>query len=335
LIIHALKEISMATLKDVAKDVGVSVATVSYVLNKTGSVSVEMQKRVLAAVDRLNYQPNRQAQAMRTGKTNTIGLVLPDLTNPFFPELAQKVENEARARGISVILIDAQNSKEAEKEGINTLNQQNVDGIIWCPTNNQVANEISVHNKPTVLIDRPHPGFDVVHSNYHSAGAIAAEHAVALGHQRIGLLSGPQDIESAIERRKGIINTASGRLNIVWDVDVPFSSELNEEAIQLLKSSSVSLVLAASDLIAIGAINILRDAGIRVPEDISIIGFDDIPWASLVRPRLTTVSQPIADMGREAVLRLCQRIEEPAIATRSVVLDVGLVERESAIAFVD
>lgn len=321
----------MSTLKDVAKEVGVSVATVSYVLNKTGSVSDDVSKKVLAAVKKLNYTPNRRAQAMRTGFSQSIGLVLPDLTNPFFPELAQKVEKEARKRGIAVVLIDSQNTLEAETQGLSILSQQGVDGIIWCPVSDVPPERKATIGCPVVLIDRPSSGFDVVHANYRAGGALMADHALALGHHKIGLLSGPQDIESAVLRRNGFLEKAKDKLDIAWDVEVAFSTDLNELAIAALKSNTATLIVAADDLIAIGAINALTDLGLEVPKDVSVIGFDNIPWATMIRPKLTTISQPIADIGKVAVDILVQRIHDPEKTVCSFILDVNLIVRDSAI----
>ena len=323
----------MSTLKDIAKEVGVSVATVSYVLNNTGSVGEEVRKRVLAAVKKLNYRPNRRAQAMRTGVSQSIGLVLPDLTNPFFPELAQSVENEARKRGMAVVLIDSQNNAEAELQGLAILQQQGVDGIIWCPVDDLVAQKATHLNCPIVLIDRPAQGFDVVHSNYRRGGALAAEHAIANGHRSVGILCGPRNIDSAEQRRMGFREQAEGKLDIVWEVEVPYATCLNEAACAALASGQASFVFAADDLIAIGAINSLNDRGIRVPEDVSIIGFDNIPWAELIRPKLTTISQPITDIGRASVDILLQKIHSPERIACAIILDVKLIERDSVIPF--
>ena len=321
----------MPTLKDVAKEVGVSVATVSYVLNNTGSVGETVSKQVLAAVKKLGYTPNRRAQAMRTGFSQSIGLVLPDLTNPFFPELAQKVEDEARKQGIAVVLIDSQNNIEAETQGLSILAQQSVDGIIWCPVGNVTHEKKAATNCPIVLIDRPSQGFDVVHANYRAGGAIAAEHALQLGHTKIGLLSGPQNIESAIQRRNGFVEQAKNKLDIVWEIEVPFTTELNAAALTALASKEATFIFAADDLIAIGAINALMDIGLNVPNDVSVIGFDNIPWATMIRPKLTTISQPIADIGKVAVDILVQRIHDPEKTVCSFILDVNLIVRDSAI----
>ena len=323
----------MTTLKDVAKNVGVSVATVSYVLTGRGSVSKAVSEKVLSVVEELGYRPNRQARTMRTGVSNSIGFILPDLTKPYFPHLAQKIENAARKAGFVVLLIDCQSQIEAEREGFDLLAQQSVDGVIWFPMDQQIPDEISNLGCPMVLIDRSIAGFDAVHCDYLRGGAIQAQYAIELGHQRVGLLSGPQNIESARKRREGFVAAAGEQMDIVWDIEVPFSRDLNESALTALKLNQVSLVVCADDLIAIGTIGVLNDYDLSVPSQVSVIGFDNISWSTVVTPKLTTINQPIAAIGTEAVDILIQRIQSPNKTTRTTILDVELIERSSAIAF--
>lgn len=161
---------NMATVKDIAAAVGVSVATVSNVLNDRPNVGRVIRQKVLRAAKRMGYRPNRAAQAMRTGRTRAIGLVLPDLTNPFFPELAQAVENTARSLGLLVCLVDSQGRAEGEADGFALLMQHAVDGIIWCPIGPRLPAYLHNAARPVVLIDRPRPGFPVVHSDYLMGG---------------------------------------------------------------------------------------------------------------------------------------------------------------------
>lgn len=321
----------MATLKDVAKLVGVSVATASYVLTGRGSVSKEVSKKVLAAVKELGYRPNRKAQAMRTGVSNSIGMILPDLTKPYFPHLAQQVENAARKAGFAVLLIDCQSQIDAEEEGFDLLAQQGVDGIIWFPIDQNIPNSINKLQCPTVLIDRNLPGFDTVQCDFNKGGSLQAQLAIKLGHQRVGILSGPQTIESARKRREGFIQAAKNKLDIVWDIEVPFSLDLNNKAHKALKEKSVSLVVCADDLIAIGAMGTLTDQGLNIPADVSVLGFDNIPWSTIVSPKLSTINQPIAAIGNEAVSILTQKIQMPDNTVRATILDVNLVERDSTV----
>lgn len=323
----------MTTLNDVARKVGVSVATVSYVLNDTGSVSQKVREKVLIAVEQLGYRPNRKAQAMRTGFTNSIGLILPDLTNPFFPELAQKVENAARNAGLTVLLFDTQNQKDAESEGFKMLEQHGVDGIIWCPVDSDTPTANPQAKCPVVVIDRPIPGYDIIQSDYRKGGCLLAGHALDLGHKNVGLLSGPANIESAKQRRQGFLEAAEN-LSIQWDIEVPFSTSLSKEAIDALQAGGVSMVVCADDLIAISAMRILEDSGLNVPGDVSVVGFDNMPWSEYVKPKLTTINQPVGDIGSQAVVLLTEKIKNPEeqVACETTVLDVELIVRESSAA---
>lgn len=321
----------MATLKDVAKLVGVSVATVSYVLTGRGSVSKEVSEKVHSAVKELGYRPNRKAQAMRTGLSKSIGMILPDLTKPYFPHLAQQVESAARKAGFAVLLVDCQNQADAEEEGFDLLEQQGVDGIIWFPLDNHTPQNMHNLKCPVVLIDRTIPGYDAVHCDFSAGGALQARYAIQQGHRRVGLLCGPHTIESAPKRRQGFVDAAGDKLEIAWDIEVPFSTELTDEARQALQKNDVSLIACGDDLIAIGALGALNDYGIKVPEQVSVLGFDNIPWSKIVTPKLTTINQPISAIGAEAVNILTQKIQTPDDTVRAIILGVELVERDSVI----
>jgi LacI family transcriptional regulator len=320
----------MATIKDLAAKVGVSVATVSNVLNDKPNVGAAVREEVLRAAKQLGYRPHRAAQAMRKGRTRAIGLVLPDLTNPFFPQLAQAVENTARNLGLLVCLIDSQGGPEGESDGLTLLSQHGVDGVIWCSVGPQVPSEIRALDRPVVLIDRPRPGFAAVHSNYLMGGQLLAKYALEQGHTRIGLLSGPSDLESAQQRRNGFVRAFPRRLAIAWEVRVGFDGILTREARDaLLRRQRATLIVAGNDLIAINAIHFLAEHHVNVPNDVSVTGFDDISWARIVSPRLTTVAQPLAAIGTRAVELLQERMSGATIPSRPTVFDVALVERDS------
>ena len=319
------------TVKDIAAAVGVSVATVSNVLNGRPNVGRTMRQKVLAASRRLGYRPNRAAQAMRTGRTRAIGLILPDLTNPFFPELAQAVESTARGLGLAVCLIDCQGQAQGEADGLALLTQHSVDGIIWCPVGARLPAQLRRNDRPVVLIDRPLPGFTVVHSNYLMGGELLARYALRMGHRRVGLLSGPQGIESARQRREGFVKAFTGQ--IAWEVEVGFDGVLSEAARAALKKRrDATLVVAANDLIAISTIRCLAELGVSVPEEVSVTGFDNIRWTDLVTPRLTTIAQPVGSIGARAVTLIQARLSDEQAESMSgehAIFDVTLVERES------
>lgn len=319
----------MATLKDVAKAAGVSVATVSYVLNGTGSVGAKARNRVLTAVRKLGYRPNRAAQSMRTGQTKSLGLVVPDLTNPFFPELAQKIGEVAHDKGFAVILFDCQNEVEREEEGIAVLMQHNVDGVLWCPVSDNLPNNLPALSAPTVMIDRPVDGFDVVQSNHIKSGHILAEYIMELGHKKIGFMLGPHSISGQSHRRQGFLESAGNKLDILWEIMLPFSMELTQEAIDVLKKPQVSLIVAGSDVIAIAVMSFLNKHKKRVPNEISVIGYDDIPLAQIVTPSLTTIKQPVEEIAYESVGLVINKISNPELQTRQILLDVSITERSS------
>jgi LacI family transcriptional regulator len=321
---------NMATVKDIAAAVGVSVATVSNVLNDRPNVGRVIRQKVLRAAKRMGYRPNRAAQAMRTGRTRAIGLVLPDLTNPFFPELAQAVENTARSLGLLVCLVDSQGRAEGEADGFALLMQHAVDGIIWCPIGPRLPAYLHDAARPVVLIDRPRPGFPVVHSDYLMGGRLLADYALRMGHRCVGLLSGPQNLASARQRRDGFVEAFPRDIKVAWEAVVGFDGILNAQAVQALqRRGKATLIVAGNDLIAISAIRCLAESGVRVPQDVSITGFDNIRWTDVVTPRLTTIAQPVGAIGAKAVQLMQQRMSGEKIASRPTIFDVALIERDS------
>src|SRR5437764_4056096 len=320
----------MPTLKDIAAALGVSVATVSNVFNGRPNVGCATRQKILRVAKQMEYRPHRAAQAMRTGRTRAIGLVLPDLTNPFFPELAQAVENTARSRGLLVCLVDSQSRPEGEADGFALLMQHAVDGIIWCPLGPRPPAQLKNLARPVVLIDRPRPGYAVVHSNYRMGGRLLAQYALRMGHTRVGLLSGPQNLESARQRREGFVKAFPKDIEIAWEVSVPFDGVLTPEAIELLAHRrKATLVVAGNDLIAISPIRRLAEQGVSVPEEVSVTGFDNIRWTNIVTPRLTTIAQPVGAIGAKAVELMQERMSGEKIASRRTIFDVELIERDS------
>jgi len=229
------------TLHDVANNAGVSVATVSNVLNNTGSVGQTVKARVDNSLRTLNYRTNHSAKAMKTGKTQTLGLVVPDITNPFFSKLVQSIEEIARSKGYSVLLIDSRVETAAEQEGVRHLFQYGVDGIIWCPLNSNDTIAEFAPDIPTVVVDRPISNYDSVSSNYIQAEKLLAEHAIAQGHTRIGIASGPKKLESAELRKQSFIDHVSGDATVVWAVENAYSLNLNDSLKKRLLNNEVSL----------------------------------------------------------------------------------------------
>jgi LacI family transcriptional regulator len=319
----------MARLKDVANAAGVSIATASNVLRGAKATTPEVQRRVRDAIERLGYVPNPHAQSLRTGHSHTIGVVVPDLTNPYFPALVQAIETTARDRGYALIVMDANNDVRREAESLALMASYRVAGVIWVP----VAEDPAVAWPfPIVTVDRPVAGCDAIVADHVQGGVLIARHAHALGHRRIGLLSGPRALPSAALRREGFFAIADGALHVAWEFEVPFSSDLPAPVLARLQRPDCSLVVCANDAVAVGVLRALRGAGLDVPADVSVIGFDDVPWAEFIEPALTTVRQPLPALGSGAVEMLHLRIAGPNDPPRYRTLEVELIARRSAAA---
>lgn len=316
----------MARLKDVATTAGVSIATASNVLRNTKATSPDVRERVLRAAEELGYVPNPHAQSLRTGQSRTLGLVVPDLTNPYFPALAQAIETTARAHGYALLVMDAGDDAGREAASLALMASYRVAGVVWVPVSDAVKPDFPF---PIVTVDRPVPGCDAVVADHAAGGALIAQHVVALGHERVGLLSGPGALPSAASRRAGFIAAAADAVTVVWEYEVPFSSDLPVEVVAQLQRPACSLVVCANDAVAVAVLRILRDAGIEVPGQLSVVGFDDVPWAAFVEPALTTVRQPLAELGAGAVEVLLDRLARPATPPQRRTLPVTLVARRS------
>ena len=318
------------TLRDIAEIAGVSAATVSYVLNGKGSIGADVQRLVRQTAKDLGYRANYVAKATRTGQTLSLGLILPDLRNPFFPHLAQAVQSAARTKGYAVFLVDSEGSADVELEGAEDLISRGVGGIIWCPASeHDTLNECRAY-VPIVVVDRPLPDYDTVSSDYAAGGALLAEHILSHGHRCIGMIVGPQVLSSAKERRDGVVARLGKRAKIAWEVENPFSIELADATRQKLKAADVSAIVCGNDLVAVGVIRALHELGREVPRDVSVVGFDDIPWAGFSIPGLTTVHQPFADLGNEAAALLIRRIMGDARPEPRRSLAMSLVVRGSS-----
>ncbi|HTK12094.1 MAG TPA: LacI family DNA-binding transcriptional regulator [Ktedonobacteraceae bacterium] len=334
----------MATIKDVARQAGVGLGTVSRVLNDSGYVSQEARQRVLEAVRMLNYVPNAQARAMMTRRTMMLGVVLPDLTNPYFPSLVRGIVDEARQRGYTVILLETNWQPANEQQAVDTLRRQSVDGVILLDVSlsDLLSNTLMQAGIPVVLVGRGGEHQDVAQimvNNYNGATE-AMRWIFSRGHTQVGFLCGSKDVVSARQRIRAYLD-GMGWNDISVDeaemhpelpiVAANYSFELGREAAQLLlqKYPAVTCIFAANDLSALGALSYLTARGISVPDDMAVVGFDDILMASLVHPPLTTIRQPVYDMGQAGARLLLERIERPESEIRRLVFDPALVVRQS------
>jgi len=306
----------------------VSQATVSYVLNNLNKVSPEVDAHVRRVAHELGYSRNRAARALKTGRNNVIGCIMPSLLSPVFPEIAQAVQQRAEEHGFATFVIDSgQQTPAREAEAIRVLADHGADGAVAVLGASRTASDRPA--LPLVVIDQPMDGMDGIYADHRSGGRLLAEYAVGLGHRRVGLLSGLQSLYSSRERRQGFVDAARGRLDIVWEVEVPLTPSLPEAAVEALRRRDVTLIVCVNDLIAMVALSALRQARIRVPEDVSVTGFDDMQWSAWPLLNLTTVRQPLGRLGRDAVDLLVRRLDAPDAEIANIILPVSLVERGS------
>jgi LacI family transcriptional regulator len=328
------------TIKDVADKADVSITTVSHVINKTRFVSDELVQRVQAAMEELNYQPNTLARSLRMGETKTIGLIVPDNSNPFFAEVSRIIEDVGFNKGYGIFLCNSDGILEKEAAYIRMLIAKQVDGVIFIAAENSQENltDLTRRNFPVVVVDRDLPDsmIDVVLVNNEQGGCDAVNYLLALGHKRIACITGPSQLTPSAGRVKGYRQALlDARIPVVEELIVPgdFRSLSGEKAMERLLQldEPPSAVFACNDLMAIGAMRTMRNHNLRIPQDISVVGFDDISMSVEVTPALTTIAQPIAGLATCAAELLINRMQgngESESAQR-IILNTQLVARDS------
>lgn len=332
-----------SNIHDVARLAGVSVATVSNVLNSARSVADSTRTRVLKAVETLGYAPHAAARSMRSRTSGLIGLIVADITNPFFTALVQSIERAASAHGDSVLLCNSDEDVEREQRHLKMLRSQRVDGIILAATglaSSGRAAGLAMLRVPVVLVDRglAEFGLDAVTLDNRRAALDAMRHILGFGHRRIAMISGPVAVSTAAERLAGY-REALAEAGLPFDAQLVHDAGFREDraytiACRMLATPDrPTAVFAANNLIAIGLMRAIADLGLRCPQDVSVVSIDDFPWANAFRPRLTTVAQPVATMGDTAVRLLRERIGGAGIDTpRQEVLAPLLIARDSCCA---
>lgn len=299
-----------ATLRDVADRAGVSAATVSRAFRRPDVVDEATRGRVLAAADALSYRPNAAARSLSTGRTHTLGILVPDLVNPFFPEVVKGAQSAARTLGRAVILTDSEEDPTVELELVRSLVGR-VDGLVLCSTRMSEADIATAASLvPIVLINRTSEAADYIAVD--NAGGIerALLHLQALGHTRIGYVAGPVWSRSGRDRHRAATEAAD-RLGMTLVTLGPTdpSFEGGRRAADSVLVADVTAVLAYNDVVAIGLLHQLTSYGVDIPGELSLVGFDDIGIAQMVSPQLTTVHFPRAQAGRRAIESLCARLD--------------------------
>jgi LacI family transcriptional regulator len=326
-------------MREVAGRAGVSKATVSHVINGTRFVEPQTEARVRQAIHELGYRPNLLARSLRRQETRMFGLLAPNIANPFWADLAHAVERAGYAEGYSVILGNSNWSAAQECDLVQKMLAQQIDGIILASINLELAilDEIVATSVPVVLMNNlllaQRQVSAVLVDNYRG-GVLAGAYLVSLGHQRIGCVAAPPDSGLAVERVAGLRSALADA-----GIDLPdsaiftgdFEHGSGEAAVQTLLEHHPDLtaIFAANDHMALGVIKGLRRVGRRIPDDISVIGFDNISFCTIVSPELTTIAQPIIEVGQRVIQLLIMHIHEPTAPPEVVVLQPTLIIRES------
>jgi DNA-binding LacI/PurR family transcriptional regulator len=310
------------TIKDVARVAGVSPSTVSRALTTPALVQAETRSRVERAAAELGYQPNRAARGLITGRTGNIGLIVPDLTNPFFPGVVKGVQGRARESDFSVFLADTDEDPAAEAGLVRALSKQ-VDGIVLCsPRMTEDDLRSVIGETPIVMLNRRVAQIPAITIDNVDGIRQAVAHLAALGHRRIAYVAGPRLSWSNRERARALrtATTAAGiELVEVGNFVPQFAGGV--AAADLVLAAGVTAVIAYNDLVALGLLNWFATRGVAVPATISVMGFDDIVLSQMVSPSLTTVAQPQEQIGRAGVDLLLQLLEDPdraAVARREL-----------------
>lgn len=320
------------TIKDVAALAGVSVTTVSRVLNghDTNHMRPETKARVLKAIETLEYTPLRPARSLRRQRTGMIGVVVPDNSNPFFALLARGAETQAFRFGYSIIICDSNHSIEKEQLYLDKLVSEGVEGIIFVSVGSINIKKLSALQKQDIKIvaaDRRVPGLPTVEADNKVGMKELTLWVLALGYKRIAYVGGPETLSTARDRFEGFLEALhQAGVKPAKIIRGNFTYESGYEAAKELLHSrpNVDIIMCGNDMMAIGAIRAACEAGLRVPDDIGVTGFDGIPWFQFLYPALSTVEVPVMQIGGEAVSQLM--CEEPS---QNTVLPVRLIQGES------
>ena len=333
------KPVQNPTMHDVAREAGVSIATVSRVINDADTVSDKLQKKVNNAMKRLNYHPSSLARSFKMQETHLIGLIIPLLDHPFFSRLAQVMEQELFHNNYRAIICNTEENEERELEYVEMLLRQRVDGVI---INSAIENtdyllQLQAQNIPCVLIDRNVAHFECskVFSDNSLGGYLGMKYLLELGHRNIRVLA-PFEFAQPMQNRIRGIRQALAEFGLEEHPDMITTSddptfEMGVKAGKYFASlpSPPTAIFALTDVTAVGIMRGLTEMAVRVPDDISVMGYDGIPLSGYVSPGITTVAQPIHEMGKRAVEILLNHIQEPDLVPDKVVLPNELIVRES------
>ncbi len=339
----------MIGLKDVARVAGVSVSTVSRVLTGSPLVNAETRTRVQLAMDSLQYRPSRVARRLRrdSARANLIGLIVPDIQNPFFAELVRGVERVAHQHGYMVFLGNTDEDGAKELEYVQLMRAESVDGLILPPSSDlhEIVAKLTSAGLPIVCVDRrlPDVSVDTVVADNEQGAYMATDHLLRIGHRHIGFIGGRAHLSTSAER-------LAGYTRALREHGVPFDARLVRDGDSRQGSGSAltrellsrdlldregsgrelpTALLVGNNLMTLGALETIHLMGLRIPDDVAIVGYDDMPWALALNPPLTAVRQPGFEMGERAAELLLQRLDDPSRETAVVTLQPTLIARQS------
>ena len=344
-----------ATLDDVATEAGVSRSTAARALGGYGRVSQESRRRVKAAADRLGYLPNTLARSMITGSTQTIGVVIADIDLSFFARAVRGIADTAKAAGFEVILANSDEDLDKERAAVDVLLEKRVDGLIVSPSVPTGAShlvDLVERGLPLVLLDRGSAGVlsDVVAVDNRRAAQDATAHLLRMGHRRIAIVvehssalaaaelatAGPGPAEAMTSALREIGWAAALRKarvpvvdDLIWRSEYDRAAACRATLAGLAGPDRATAILATDETMALGALDAIREADLRIPEDISVVAFDDAAWTTVLRPPLTVVAQPVYELGATAARRLIARIEGDDEPPRVEILDTSFILRGS------
>lgn len=323
----------MTSIREVAKIAGVSASTVSRVMNGTANVDDEKKQRVLEAIKETGFVPNELARALYKKSSKIIGVIIPDIENPFFSELAKAVEEAAYRNGYRILLCNSDNNPDKEATNIQMLTQMKADGIIMttnCESTSKVVGDCPI---PVVMVDRQlAEGGEIayIESNHYEGGRLAAEHLVECGCRNIVCLRGPMWYSSGQQRYQGYLDICKKHKLKEQYVECTYDYENGKKAAKeaIRRYPNLDGIIACNDMVAISVYKVLTKLGYRIPEDVQLVGFDDIRFGRLFTPEITTVSQSIREMGMMAAGIIIRHVDGEVYQKENI-FPVKLVQRET------
>jgi LacI family transcriptional regulator len=329
----------MSSIKEVAREAGVSIATVSHVINNTRYVSDEVRARVLQAIEQCRYYPNAHARSLASGKSKIIGLVISDIVNPFFPELVKAIEAAAFEHGYDIMLSNTNYDTERTSHYVRRFIERKIAGVavMTSEMDKKLVDELAHREVPVVFLDVGEPGLHMnnLRVDYDEGIEQAILHLVALGHRRIAFIGGNTNLRSSRRRLEAFQKTMrqlfpdAPELVFYGNFKIEGGQRAASEILATQSENMPTAVVCANDLTAIGAISEFEAAGLNVPRDVSVVGFDNIAFAALTKPALTTVNLPLGELGRRAIEVLIRSVEDSEQQGIEIRIPTNLIIRQS------